>query len=153
MSFIPCGIEGAKVIHHCLDGHPIGKLLVLGDIADVGEGFTGEGGRRSSKDGCSAVSGTQDVEHQLDERGLAGTVMADEGEDGASRNGQIEWREGFGVAEGFGESVGFDGGHGGCNLEPPAGGVVRRFQWRVIAAVMSSRSMERRLASTTSSSI
>jgi len=42
-----------------------------------------------------------DNQQQLDERGLAGSIVADEGEDGTARNNEIERCERFGPAETF----------------------------------------------------
>ena len=55
----------------------------------------------SPEDGRGAGGRLQDVHQQLDEGGLAGTVVADECKDGAARYYEVERCESFVVTEDF----------------------------------------------------
>jgi hypothetical protein len=61
------------------------------------------------------------VHQELDESGLAGSVVADQGEDGSAGDVEGERMQGLGAAVSLGEGVSLDGvGHG--LLGAPKGG-------------------------------
>jgi hypothetical protein len=63
---VPGGIEGAEIVEELADGHPLGQLLVFGDVADVSEDFAGNIGYGVAEHLCAARGGAEDV-HTLRE--------------------------------------------------------------------------------------
>ena len=103
---------------------PSGEDLVdggeLAGEADRLAHLRGLGGDVVPVDGRSSAVGLEQRGQDLHHRGLAGTVGAEQGEDGARRNAQIDAPEHRVVAEGLGEPGDLDGwcrGHG-ASLQP-----------------------------------
>ena len=120
---VPCGIKGAEIVEEVADGHPLGEFLVFRDVADVGEDFSGNVGAGMAEHLRCTGGGTEDVHQELDDRGLAGAVGADEGVDGVLRDCEVKALEGSGAAVAAGEILGLDYGvH--LRLRPPGSGVV-----------------------------
>src|SRR5579862_6238297 len=87
---VPGGVEGTEVAKHGADAHPVEHFLIFRDVADGGEVAAGEMARVDAEDLRAAGSGAEDVHKELYERGLPCSVCADEGIDGAVRDGEAD---------------------------------------------------------------
>ena len=71
----------------------IGKAMVLGEIADAAA--DGGGAGRFAEQCGAALGQARDAEEDLDERGLAGAVLAEQAEDLALLHGQRQLAQGL----------------------------------------------------------
>ncbi len=96
---VPGGVKALEVVEELADGHPVGELLVFAGVADAGEVRAGEVGGVFAEDGGGAGGRVNHVHQELDERGFAGAVVADERENGAAGHGEGERMEGLGARD------------------------------------------------------
>ncbi len=82
-SGIPGGIERAEIIEQRADFHPFGDLLIFGDVADASVGFAADFAGIGTEDLGGAACGGDEIHKDFDGGGFAGTVLADEGVNGA----------------------------------------------------------------------
>jgi len=103
--------EGAVEVEQAGAGVVVGEAVVFGQVTDAAAD-RGGAGRLVEHEG-GAVGRPDDAEQHLDERGLAGAVLAQQAEDLAALDGQRDAPEGLDLAVGFDEVVGSDDGHDG----------------------------------------
>jgi len=116
---VPGGVKRREVIEELLDRHPGRKVLIFGDVADVLKSGAGERGAGLAKHHGAAGGGHQDVHQQLNKRGLAGSIVTHEREDGAPGNDKRGGLESNGLAletVGLGKGGSFDG-RGRCHSQ------------------------------------
>ena len=103
--------QGAVEVEQAGAGVVVGKAVVLGQIADAAAHADGAG--RLAEQLALPSVGLGDAEQDLDERRLAGAVLAEQAEDFAALDGQRHALEGLDLAELFDEVFGGDYGHDG----------------------------------------
>ena len=103
--------QGAVEVEQAGAGVVVGEAVVLGQVADAAADGR-RAGRLVEEQGL-ALGLADDAEKDLDERGLAGAVLAEQAEDLAALDGQRHALEGLDLAEALDEVVGGDDGHDG----------------------------------------
>ena len=88
VSFVPGGIERARVANELVDPHPGGKVVLFRQVADARQYGDGIGDWIKAEDAHRPAFGPQQTQNVFDERRLAGSVRADEAINGPARHGQ-----------------------------------------------------------------
>ena len=86
---VPARIEGRRVAHQLADGHPPRQAALLREVADSAEHAGGVAHRVEAEDPHPPALGAQQAQQMLDERRLAGAVLADEPEHHAALENEI----------------------------------------------------------------
>ena len=79
---VPAWIKCPQILQELGDAHPVGKFAVLAQVADPAKHAHGVEHRVSAEDAHRALLGLQQAEQVLDERRLAGAILADQPEHG-----------------------------------------------------------------------
>jgi hypothetical protein len=110
---VPGRVERLEIGHQVLDRHPLGHLLVLGDVADPLEVSRGQPARVGVEHERPARGRLQNVHEHPDRRRLACAVRADQTIDAPPIHGQRQAVQDDGPAEPVAEVFGaHDGAHG-----------------------------------------
>ena len=98
---VPGGVEGGGVVDGLADAHPGVADHFLGDVAEAGLGVGGEVPGVFAEDGDLAGGGAEEAEGALDERAFSAAVLAQEAEDRAGLDGEVDAGEDLFVRAGM----------------------------------------------------
>jgi hypothetical protein len=96
---VPPGIKCPQIAQELANGHPIGKIAVLAQVADPTEHADWVEHRVAAEDAHRTRLGLQEAEHVFNECRLPRSILTDQPEHGPPRNLQVDPVDGQRPAE------------------------------------------------------